>query len=186
MVVALAALSVALAGTAYAASLPRNSVGNRQLKNNAVTSSKVKNDSLTGRDVKESTLGIVPRAAALKGLRYARINSDGTVDRAHSLGITTSNVNHPHTGIYCFTGISGAHVIQATAETVGVHFGTTQQSGDFIATARLGAPAPGLDPNCPANSSADVQVAQPRASSGVADSTYTYDDTDRPFYVVIY
>ena len=44
------ALMVALGGTAYAATLPRNSVGTKQLKANAVTSAKVKNKSLKAVD----------------------------------------------------------------------------------------------------------------------------------------
>ena len=40
------ALFIALGGGAYAASLPRNSVGTQQLKGNAVTSAKVKDGSL--------------------------------------------------------------------------------------------------------------------------------------------
>jgi len=75
LVIALVALFVALGGTGYAAfSLPKNSVGTKQLKKNAVTGSKikknavtgskVKNDSLTGADINESTLGKVPAAAS--------------------------------------------------------------------------------------------------------------------------
>lgn len=70
--IATIALFVALSSTAYAASLPKNSVGNKQLKKNAVTAAKiksssvassdVKNDSLTGGDINESTLGPVPSA----------------------------------------------------------------------------------------------------------------------------
>jgi hypothetical protein len=60
--VAYLALMVALGGTSYAAvSLPRNSVGTKQLKSNAVTSSKVKNRSLTTGDLSRGTV------AALKG-----------------------------------------------------------------------------------------------------------------------
>src|SRR3954451_16327990 len=44
--VGLLALFMAMSGTAYAATLPRNSVGTAQLKANAVTSAKVKNGSL--------------------------------------------------------------------------------------------------------------------------------------------
>src|SRR3954467_4038375 len=44
--VGLLALFLAMSGTAYAATLPRNSVGTAQLKANAVTSAKVKNGSL--------------------------------------------------------------------------------------------------------------------------------------------
>jgi hypothetical protein len=52
LVVAIAALVVAMAGTGYAATqLPKNSVGNKQLKKNAVTSSKVKNKTLKLKDL---------------------------------------------------------------------------------------------------------------------------------------
>jgi hypothetical protein len=52
-VVSVLALFVALGGSAYAAlSLPRNSVGSKQIRRNAVTSSKVKNHSLRARDVR--------------------------------------------------------------------------------------------------------------------------------------
>src|SRR3954468_8431283 len=56
-VIALVALFVALGGTGYAAlSLPKNSVGTKQLKNNAVTGAKVKNGSLRARDFKTGLL----------------------------------------------------------------------------------------------------------------------------------
>lgn len=62
MVVACIALSVALAGTSYAAiTLPKNSVGARQLKNNAVTSPKVKNRSLLAKDFKQGQLPRGPK-----------------------------------------------------------------------------------------------------------------------------
>jgi len=62
-VVASIALFVALGGGAYAAiSLPRNSVGAKQIKKNAVNGRKVRNHSLTGADVRASTLGLVREA----------------------------------------------------------------------------------------------------------------------------
>jgi len=61
MVVACLALGIALAGTSYAAiTLPKNSVGTKQLKKNAVISSKVKNRSLLAVDFKS---GQLPRGA---------------------------------------------------------------------------------------------------------------------------
>src|SRR5689334_13870395 len=59
--VGLVALFIALGGTAYAASLPRNSVGTSQLKNNAVTSAKVKDGSLQASDFRA---GDLPRGPA--------------------------------------------------------------------------------------------------------------------------
>lgn len=63
-VIAIIALVVALGGTTYAVTaLPRNSVGNAQLKNGAVTSQKVKNHSLLAVDFKPGQLAkVVPTA----------------------------------------------------------------------------------------------------------------------------
>ena len=52
----LVAVFIALGGSAYAASLPRNSVGTRQLKNDAVVSKKVKDRSLLAGDFKQGQL----------------------------------------------------------------------------------------------------------------------------------
>jgi hypothetical protein len=57
----LLALFVALSGTAYAASLPRNSVGTAQLKRNAVTSAKVKPGSLLASDFRRGQLPVGPQ-----------------------------------------------------------------------------------------------------------------------------
>jgi hypothetical protein len=57
----LLALFVALSGTAYAASLPRNSVGTAQLKRNAVTSAKVKPRSLLASDFRQGQLPAGPQ-----------------------------------------------------------------------------------------------------------------------------
>jgi hypothetical protein len=82
-VVSLMALFVALSGGAYALTIPKSSVGAKQLKKNAVTAPKIKknavtsakvrnrsltgadlkNDSVTGDDLVESTLATVPSAA---------------------------------------------------------------------------------------------------------------------------
>lgn len=50
------ALFIALGGTGYAASLPRNSVGAKQLKTGAVTSRAVRDGALTAKDFKRSAL----------------------------------------------------------------------------------------------------------------------------------
>jgi hypothetical protein len=36
---------------------------------------------------------------------YARINGDGTVNPTFSKGITSANVTHPRTGVYCLRGL---------------------------------------------------------------------------------
>jgi hypothetical protein len=74
-VIATIALFVALGGTGYAVTtLPRNSVGPKQLRSHAVTASKIKpgaitslrvrDHSLTGVDINAGTLGKVPAAAS--------------------------------------------------------------------------------------------------------------------------
>jgi hypothetical protein len=60
-VIAMLALFVAMGGTGYAAlSLPKNSVGSKQIKKNAVTSTKVKNGSLKAGDFKAGSLPAGP------------------------------------------------------------------------------------------------------------------------------
>lgn len=54
--VGLLALTLALGGTAYAASLPGNSVGRAQLRDNAVTSREIRNGSLVRSDFKAGVL----------------------------------------------------------------------------------------------------------------------------------
>jgi hypothetical protein len=67
--VAFLALFVALSGTAFAAtSLPKNSVGNKQIKKSAVTGVKVKKNTLTGTQINEAKLKTVPDASKLGGL----------------------------------------------------------------------------------------------------------------------
>ena len=102
-VTATLALFVALGGTTYAAAtLPKNSVGSRQLRRHAVSNSKlrpnavsastikpgavtslrVRDGSLTGRDINSATLGKVPAAATADHATSA--------DTASSLGGVTA------------------------------------------------------------------------------------------------
>jgi len=62
--IGLVALFIALSGTAYAATLPRNSVGRAQLKKNAVTSAKVKASSLLASDFRPGQLPSGPAGPA--------------------------------------------------------------------------------------------------------------------------
>jgi hypothetical protein len=70
MAVSLAALTVALGGTGYAAvKLPRNSVGNPQIKRSAVTGDKVQDGSLFANDF---AAGQIPRGRRATPARRAR------------------------------------------------------------------------------------------------------------------
>jgi hypothetical protein len=115
-ITALLALVVATAGTSYAAvTLPKNSVGSKQLQKNSVVSKKVKDGSLQATDF---AAGQLPKGeqgpAGAKGadgtaLAYAYISADGTLNASRSKGITQANVLHnvgsPGTGRYCISGL---------------------------------------------------------------------------------
>jgi hypothetical protein len=65
LVIACIALGVALGGTSYAAvTLPKNSVGTKQLKKNAVNSAKVKDRSLLRKDFKAGQIPAGPQGPA--------------------------------------------------------------------------------------------------------------------------
>jgi hypothetical protein len=83
-VVGYLALFVALGGSAYAAaSLPKNSVGTRELKNNAVTSKKITSGAVTAPKLAK---GVVPQA------RWALVSATGRV-LAQSGGISVVRHN---------------------------------------------------------------------------------------------
>jgi hypothetical protein len=96
MVVAMTALIVALTGSAYAAiSVPRNSIGTRQLKaksvtngklaNNSVTGGKVAPESLTGANINLAALGTVPQAAnASNAVEAKKLDSHEAACPAHT------------------------------------------------------------------------------------------------------
>jgi hypothetical protein len=91
--IAFLALFVALSGTAIAAGLPKNSVGNKQLKKNAVTGVKVKKNSLTGTQINEAKLKRVPDASKLGGLLpSAYLPAGGTAANADKLDGIDSKV----------------------------------------------------------------------------------------------
>jgi hypothetical protein len=87
LVVSIIALVVALGGTSYAAfSVPRNSVGTRQLKNNAVTTSKIKNGAVTGQKIARNAITA----------RQINFGALGTVPSANTANTaaTATNANH--------------------------------------------------------------------------------------------
>ncbi len=91
-VMATVAVFVALGGSSYAAlSLPKKSVGTKQLKRNAITSSKVRNGAITGVDVNESSFGQVPSAATAANATIATNAGHATnADQATNAGHATN------------------------------------------------------------------------------------------------
>jgi hypothetical protein len=144
MVVACIALSVALGGTSYAAiTLPRNSVGTKQLKKNAVTavkvranaitSPKVKNNALTGADINESTLGTVPKATNATNATNATTAANST----NLEGTPASGYFRYGTTIPSGKTVTGAWgIVDATAAAGELHF--TYESFPLAAPVGLG------------------------------------------------
>lgn len=130
-VVATLALIIAVGcASAFAATqLAKNSVGSKQLKKNAVTTAKIKNGAVTGAKIKVSTLPKVPsatradhavsaetatgagtavnatNAANAQPVAFARVSSDGVLDRANSKNVGKVTVNTMSAHIYCFSGL---------------------------------------------------------------------------------
>jgi hypothetical protein len=93
-VAATLALALALGGTAYAASVPKHSVGKHQLKRDAVTSKKIRNGAVTGADLAAGSVGGGQlQDGAVTGAKIAN-NSVGQADLAPgSVGAPELNNN---------------------------------------------------------------------------------------------
>jgi hypothetical protein len=120
LIVAVVALIVALGGGAYAAiSVPKNSVGTKQLKDGAVTPSKVK----------------ARQGSLVRG--FATIDSDGTVIKK---GGSVVSVTHQSDGPYCFD--LGASV---TTAVVSLDAGAPAANARVSVPAQLPCEAPNTD-----------------------------------------
>jgi len=90
------ALFIALSGTAYAATLPTNSVGTAQLKKNAVTTPKIKKSAVTTRKIKKGAVtGAKVKNNSLTGLdlnvgTLAKVPSAASADSATTAGVANS------------------------------------------------------------------------------------------------
>jgi hypothetical protein len=114
LVVALIALFIALGGTSYAAitSLPKNSVGTKQLKKNAVTGVKIKNGAVTA--AKINTAGLtVPNAttagnANQLGGKAPSAYASSTLEAAHVVGAAGQPAFQNGWGVPGFAGDEAA------------------------------------------------------------------------------
>jgi hypothetical protein len=176
------ALMLALGGGAYAAtSLPKKSVGTKQLKKNAVISPKVKNGSLLARDFKAGQLPRGPkgnkgsRGAPGPGIRWALVRgSDGSV-LLQSSGITAVRQSK---GIYYVdfgspvTGHAISALIHSAPSNVATITGAIPCSGTVVATE--------ADTTvCSAhNTVGEVEVATANLSNGTR--------SDQDFYIEVF
>jgi len=131
------AVILALSGTAYAAfSIPKNSVGTKQLKNASVTSSKlhrgavdgskVANHSLTGQQVNAGTLGQVPNAAHAT-------SADSTPLASHAASATlaehATSADTATSAVTAAAAANGAQRIDFSGEPVDAAPATLQSPG---------------------------------------------------------
>jgi hypothetical protein len=91
MIVAIAALIVALAGTAYAA----QTINGGAIKKQTIGGGKLKHKTLTGFQINTNKLGVVPAATRAAHTYWAVVNNPGnpgnaTLARASDAGITAS------------------------------------------------------------------------------------------------
>jgi len=115
-VTATLALVVALSGTAYAAGLPKHSVGTKQLKKNAVTSATVKDGAITSADVADQGIEPGDLSAASKALAAAGPASPTLLSGgAHDLEISSGD---PLVGYGPVSGNAAAS--SAVASTAGL------------------------------------------------------------------
>ena len=180
IVIACIALIAALTGTSYAAiqALPRNSVGNAQLKANAVTSIKVKDRSLLAKDFKLGQLPAgAPGAAGARGptgpagtsgsaaIRWALVKADATIV-AQSGGITMTS-HSPGNYFMDFGSAQNTKLILATSGFAG---GDTGARGTTI-----GGPCGGTTEGMvcsTANDTSHVHVQTFSTADVLADHSY--------------
>lgn len=111
--------------------IKKNAITTAKINDNSITTSKIVDDAVTGDKVKESTLGEVPKAAAAviaesaQPQVFASVNSLGIVDSALSKGLSSANVAHPKTGVYCVTAPAFAARGGQATPTFGGTPGTT-------------------------------------------------------------
>lgn len=142
------AVFLALGGVSYAAAtLPKNSVGHKQIKKNAVRSSEinknavaaseVKNDALGGDDINESKLGTVPSAATatdtltptLRRVGISASNADPNVARTAATEIALGGSGQVSVYGKCF--------LDTTADEVrGEVFARTTANGSLLQSAQ--------------------------------------------------
>jgi hypothetical protein len=139
-VVATMALFLALGGGAYAAAtLPKNSVGSKQIKKNAVTSKKVKDGSLKATDF--GTGQIPPGAKGDKGdkgntgpagsaVAYAHVDGTGAFNPAQSKNVTATSHVNAITGYYCINVAVPVKNISATVDSLGPSNSISARFGD--------------------------------------------------------
>jgi hypothetical protein len=97
MIVAILALIVAMAGGAYAAAVPKNSVGSKQLKKNAVKTGKIVNGAVTSAKIADSavTSGKIADKAVTSGKFFLSVVSNQNIGPVAGSTCSTFAISTP-------------------------------------------------------------------------------------------
>jgi len=97
MIVAILALIVAMAGGAYAAAVPKNSVGPKQLKKNAVKTGKIVNGAVTSNKIANSavTSGKIADKAVTSGKFLLSVVSNQNIGPVAGSTCSTFSISTP-------------------------------------------------------------------------------------------
>lgn len=152
-VIAAVALFVALGGGAWAGSL----ISGKSIRNHSIATKKLTRGAIRSLHGRRGARGLAgaqgatgPQGPAGTALAFAHINSDGTLDAAHSSGVSAANYKHNGAGEYCFSGLSFTpHNVVATIDAAS---GATSMSA--VAHAAIGTAAV-----CPAGTAVAVNTA---------------------------
>ena len=164
-------------GSVDSRELKNNSIRSKDIRNSQVRSGDIRDGSVAGRDVAADTLtglhidegelGTVRRAATAGNATtadtattagtaepraFARVEQNGSIPPALAKNLTSANVTHPSTGVYCFTVPFDPRSAVATAEVAG--------SIPVIAQARVGQSPSPLN-SCPAGTELEVNTLDP-------------------------
>jgi hypothetical protein len=144
LIISTAALFVALGGTGYAAfSLPKNSVGTKQLKNGAVISSKIKNGAITAGKINTNRLTVPYANTAGRAGSASTANNAGDASTLggsppsafeHASSILTAVVTDDGTTATVVRGSPGVTATRDGAGIVLVHMGRDVSKCTWIAT----------------------------------------------------
>jgi hypothetical protein len=172
LVISLVALFVALGGTTYAAtSLPKNSVGPKQLKKNAVTAAKIKNGAVTAAKINPTGL-TVPSA------RHAT-TADTATDAGHAATAGTASPSGGAGGV-----LAGSYPNPSFAEPEAWH--EIGASGEPAFAGGWVNEAPGTSPTAAFYKDPFGNVhLKGLISSGIDDTVFTLPVGYRPGHVLV-
>jgi hypothetical protein len=195
------AVFLALGGGAWAAAtLPKDSVGAKQLQADAVRSGKVKDGSLKAKDFKSGQLPRGQRGrtgpTGLTGAKgdsgvpghdgtaraYGRIELDGTLTRSKGI----ASVSHPTTGNFCITLAAG--IDPATTIPIAVpDFNGDATNIGTDATWSMVEGGSGNSPHltCPAGTLGVATMKRTITQDGTNVNHITSALTDEPFFIEV-